>query len=137
MPIHVELKPDKTPTPLPVSNELTKTATVPVVKSPDSEGKEAADFMRMRTPNGTLVIGAGVTVLVMWQNPNRKFAAIINAGAANPVSLTGMTPGGANQGVTLFPNGGVWTFGKNTDMDYRGPVYAFSTAGTTISFIEQ
>lgn len=103
----------------------------------DKQGNDVTELMQARTPNGARTLAAGVAVKIMDMNPDRIFAAIINTGAANPVSLTLMQGPVALQGITLFPNGGVWTFGRRTDFDYRGEVYAISAAGTTISFIEQ
>ena len=100
-------------------------------------------LIRWLAPANTAATQAGVLAAtaasqtVMSQNPDRKFAAIINADLATDVNLTLGAVAVAATGITLRP-GGVFTFGTNTDMKYTGEVSAIcAAAGTaTITFIE-
>ena len=85
--------------------------------------------------SGTLA-ASGTSQVVLRQNPDRRFAAIINSEAATDVylSLTAVAISGA--GITLKP-GGVFSFGTNTDMKYTGEVSAITAgAGAVLTFIE-
>ena len=91
---------------------------------------------RCRTPGAVNVVAGATPTLIMLQNAERIFAAITNDGA-NPVYLAFSAAGCAvNQGIRLNANGGAFWFGILTDFVYTGEVWAFSTLGTTLSFLE-
>lgn len=92
------------------------------------------DLQDATTAAGTLVLAAAAPGTVMQKKPGRLYAGIVNAGV-NDVYLTFRAPAVASRGFLLQP-GGTFTFGRLTDFDYRGPVYAISTLGSTLVFIE-
>lgn len=85
--------------------------------------------------NGAISLGVA-SLVVLNQNPNRKFAVIVND-SANTIYLAFGNVAVGSTGIRLNANGGVITFGLATDIPYTGTVTGIAPAGTSVvTFIE-
>lgn len=84
--------------------------------------------------NGSATLSA-TSLLVLNQNPSRKFAVIVND-SANSVYLSFSGVAVLSQGIRLNANGGVIIFGLATDIPYTGPVSGIASGSSVVTFIE-
>jgi len=82
--------------------------------------------------NGTAAIAAATPVQFLESNEKRLWATIVNAGA-NDVTIQLGEQGNATTGVLLKPGG---SFDISEFSAWVGSVFAYSTGGTTLSYVE-
>jgi hypothetical protein len=75
-----------------------------------------------------IVLSAGVNTRIMQNNPNRKYALIANVGA-NQVNLAKEMAASALGDIPVLANG---NYEINLTNPFKGEIYAYSAAGTTI-----
>jgi hypothetical protein len=88
------------------------------------------------TGNGAVVLGAATSGTIVEANDTRWSCTITNSGANDAFVNFWQGATLVTTGLLLRANGGAVTFGRGTDIPYNGRVTGFSTAGTTLTFVE-
>jgi hypothetical protein len=85
---------------------------------------------------GQVVLAAATSATVIEQNEINWSTTIVNAGDADAYLSFQQGPAVTLRGMLLLAHGGSVTFGRGTDIPYLGRVTGFSTAGTTLVFVQ-